>query len=118
MALTFFHFILFQVLFGAENEYFYLIWKHCISGGAVKAHGVSPVAPASYLSAESANKMQFGNSSFDNHGFAAKMAKDRSMEVFNAMPSGDHSSGKNIAGKAIDTGGSSSVTNANMVLHS
>lgn len=82
--------------------------KLCISGGAAKAHGVSP---ASYLSAESANRMQFGNTSFDNHGFAAKMAKDRSMEVFNAMPSGDHSSGK-----TIDIGGSIAVTNANMVL--
>ncbi|KAL8527534.1 hypothetical protein ACS0TY_005399 [Phlomoides rotata] len=84
-----------------------------ITGGAVKAHGVSPGAPASYLSAELANRMQFGNSSFDSHGFASKMTKDRSMEVFNAMPSGDHSSGKNIVGKTMDPAGSS-ATNVNM----
>lgn len=92
------------------------MWKHCISGGAVKVHGVSPGASGSYVSAESANRMQFGNSSFDSHGFAAKMSKDRNMEVFPAMPSGDHSAGKSIAGRTLDHGGSNVVTNANTVL--
>ncbi|KAL0419602.1 UNVERIFIED_CONTAM: Chromatin structure-remodeling complex protein SYD [Sesamum radiatum] len=84
-----------------------------ISGGAIKVHGVSSGVPGSYLSAESANRMQFGNSSFDSHSFPAKTAKDRSMEVFPASASGDHSAGKSMSGKALDHGGSSMATNAN-----
>ncbi|XP_020550492.1 chromatin structure-remodeling complex protein SYD [Sesamum indicum] len=84
-----------------------------ISGGAIKVHGVSSGVPGSYLSAESANRMQFGNSSFDSHSFTAKTAKDRSMEVFPAIASGDHSAGKSISGKTLDHGGSSMATNAN-----
>lgn len=56
--------------------------------------------------------MQFGNSSFDSHG-GAKMSKDRSAEGF---PFSDQSAGKSLAGKTLDHGGSSLVTNANMVL--
>ncbi|KAL0435435.1 UNVERIFIED_CONTAM: Chromatin structure-remodeling complex protein SYD [Sesamum radiatum] len=83
-----------------------------ISGGAIKVHGVSSGVPGSYLSAESANRMQFGNSSFDSHSFTAKTSKDRSMEVFPAIASGDHSAGKST-GKTLDHGGSSMATNAN-----
>ncbi|XP_057803302.1 chromatin structure-remodeling complex protein SYD-like [Salvia miltiorrhiza] len=79
-----------------------------IGGVGVKVHGVPPGAPGSYLTADSTNRMQFGNSSFDGQGLAAKMSKDRSVEAF-----GDHSAGK-IAGKTLDHGGSSLVTNANM----
>ncbi|KAK4419537.1 Chromatin structure-remodeling complex protein SYD [Sesamum alatum] len=86
-----------------------------ISGGAIKVHGVSSGVPGSYLSAESANRMQFASSSFDSHSFTAKTSKDRSMEVFPAIASGDHSAGKNISGKPLDHGGSSMATNANKV---
>lgn len=75
--------------------------NHYISGGAVKVHGVSPV--------------QFGNSSIESHGFAAKTSKNTSMEVFPAIPSGDHS-GRSIPGKTNDHGGSTMVLHANLVL--
>lgn len=81
-------------------------------GVAAKAHGVSTGAPVSYLPPDSTNRMQFGNSSLESHGHAAKMSKDRTIEGF---PFGDHSAGK-IAGQTLDHGGSSLVTNANMVL--
>ncbi|KAK6161644.1 hypothetical protein DH2020_005025 [Rehmannia glutinosa] len=66
---------------------------------------------SSYLSAESANRMQFGNSSFDSQGLAAKTYKDGSMEVFSSVPSGDHSAAKSIAEKTLDHEGSSMVSN-------
>lgn len=91
------------------DEYLSLTWEQ-ILGVGVKVHGVPPGAPGSYLTADSTNRMQFGNSSFDGQGLAAKISKDRSVEAL-----GDHSAGK-IAGKTMEHGGSSLVTNANMVL--
>ncbi|KAK6161658.1 hypothetical protein DH2020_005039 [Rehmannia glutinosa] len=84
-----------------------------LQGVTVKDHGVSPGAPGSYLSPESANRMESGNSSFDSQGFAAKTYKDISMEVFPSVPSGDHSAAKSIAEKTLDHEGSSMVSNAN-----
>ncbi|KAL0371132.1 UNVERIFIED_CONTAM: Chromatin structure-remodeling complex protein SYD, partial [Sesamum angustifolium] len=83
------------VLSNVEASYFR--WSH-------QGSWVSSGVPGSYLSAESANRMQFGNSSFDSHSFTAKTAKDRSMEVFPASASGDHSAGKSMSGKALDHG--------------
>ncbi|KAK6161623.1 hypothetical protein DH2020_005004 [Rehmannia glutinosa] len=68
---------------------------------------------SSYLSAESANRMQFGNSSFHSQGVTAKTFKDESMEVFPSVPSGDHSAAESIAEKTLDHEGSSMVSNAN-----
>lgn len=81
-----------------------LTWEQ-ILGVGVKVHGVPPGVPGSYLTADSTNRMEFANTSFDGQSLAAKMSKDRSVEAF-----GDHSTGK------IAAGGSSLVTNANMVL--
>ncbi|CAA0833462.1 Chromatin structure-remodeling complex protein SYD, partial [Striga hermonthica] len=87
-------------------------------GSAANPHGASVKALAaapgsSYLPAESANRMQFGNTPFDSQGFTAKTSKDRSMEVFPSIPPGDHSAGKSVAGKTLDHIGSSMVSNAN-----
>ncbi|KAL2507883.1 chromatin structure-remodeling complex protein SYD-like [Forsythia ovata] len=72
--------------------------------------------PGSYPPSESAGPMNFGSSSYDNHGFVAKISKDRSMEVFPATPSADLAAGKSVAGKPLDHGGTSTLVSANKII--
>lgn len=60
--------------------------------------------------------MNFGSSSYDNPGFAAKISKDRSMEVFPTTPSSDLAAGKSAAGKPSDHGAASTLVNANKII--
>uniref|UniRef100_A0A5B6YW35 Chromatin structure-remodeling complex protein SYD n=1 Tax=Davidia involucrata TaxID=16924 RepID=A0A5B6YW35_DAVIN len=66
------------------------------SGVAGKVHGVMPGASGSYPQVEPgiSSPMHFSSSLYDNHGLAAKMHKERSMEAFPAMPSIELSAGK------------------------
>ncbi|KAL2486005.1 Chromatin remodeling complex SWI/SNF [Abeliophyllum distichum] len=73
-------------------------------------------APGSYPPSESTGPMNFGSSSYDNHGLAAKISKDRSMDVFPATPSADLAAGKSVAGKPLDHGGTSTLINANKII--
>ncbi|CAA2954335.1 chromatin structure-remodeling complex SYD [Olea europaea subsp. europaea] len=75
-------------------------------------------APCSYPPSESSGPMNFGSSSYDNPGFAAKISKDRSMEVFPTTPSSDLAAGKSAAGKPSDHGAASTVVNANKIIQS
>lgn len=78
--------------------------------------GISGGAPSSYPLSESTVPVNFGSSSYDNHGFAAKISKDRSMEVFPATPPTDFAAGKSAAGKPLDHGGASTLFNANKII--
>ncbi|CAI9761373.1 unnamed protein product [Fraxinus pennsylvanica] len=77
---------------------------------------LSGAAPGSYPPSESSGPMNFSSSSYDNHDFGAKVSKDRSMEVFPAMPSSDLSAGKSVAGKPSDHGGTSTLVNSNKII--